>query len=642
MLAKPQPQAHLHTLLVAIIFLFSGCIQTGTLSPSDDESTGQDTSESHSSSQETPCNDSVSPDDTADSATTADEEVIPETEDTSDADVEPEAGDTSDADVEPGPEDTSDVDVEPETEDTSDADVEPEASDTAEEGCSNPQEQDLGFGVTVSLTVTASWESGQSVDGVLTNTSAVSLESPLLYVDDPSIIASIWELVPTGTGYTLPSWSSSLSPGASMSFGMTISGERLPCFSLNGPTPGDDNSDDTAPVDDTNDEETSPITPTPIGEHKIVAYFVEWGIYQRDYHVADIPADLITHLNYAFANISDNGECVLYDAYAATDKFYPGDSWESGTLRGSFNQLIRLKEEHPHLKTLISVGGWTLSSKFPEVASTAQSRAKFAESCVRFMEEYGFDGIDIDWEYPVSGGLVDGTPADRENFTALLAELRSQLHVATSQSGQEYLLTIAAPAGPSTFANIELDRIHQHLDFINVMTYDFHGGWEQETNLNAPLYPSSTDPFSAAQTFNADSAITAYLDAGIPAHKVVMGLPFYGRGWQGVSPSNDGLYQNATGPAQAGTWEPGVFDYSDIVNNYLDTYEVFRHPEAQVPWLYSPSTGVMISYDDPQSLELKATYAKNRGLGGVMFWELSSDTQNSELLWSIYEPLSAP
>jgi chitinase len=121
-----------------------------------------------------------------------------------------------------------------------------------------------------------------------------------------------------------------------------------------------------------------------------------------------------------------------------------------------------------------------------------------------------------------------------------------------------------------------------------------------------------------------------------------MGLPFYGRGWQGVSPSNDGLYQNATGPAQAGTWEPGVFDYSDIVNNYLDTYEVFRHPEAQVPWLYNPSTGVMISYDDPQSLELKATYAKNRGLGGVMFWELSSDTQNSELLWSIYEPLSVP
>ena len=122
------------------------------------------------------------------------------------------------------------------------------------------------------------------------------------------------------------------------------------------------------------------------------------------------------HINYAFANVSDGGECILYDSYAAIDKFYPGDSWDTGALRGNFNQLRLLKEAHPHLKTLISIGGWTLSSKFPEVAATAAGREKFARSCVEFMLAYGFDGIDVDWEYPVSGGLTDGTPEDKEKY----------------------------------------------------------------------------------------------------------------------------------------------------------------------------------------------------------------------------------
>ena len=148
---------------------------------------------------------------------------------------------------------------------------------------------------------------------------------------------------------------------------------------------------------------------TPLENKKIVAYFVEWGVYQRDYHVADIPAEKLTHINYAFANVSDAGECILYDSYAAIDKFYPGDSWDNGAMRGSFNQLQLLKQAHPHLKTLISVGGWTLSGKFPAVAATAQGRETFARSC-RVYATYGFDGIDIDWEYPVSGGLTDGTP----------------------------------------------------------------------------------------------------------------------------------------------------------------------------------------------------------------------------------------
>ena len=138
---------------------------------------------------------------------------------------------------------------------------------------------------------------------------------------------------------------------------------------------------------------------------RIVAYFPEWAVYRRNYHVANIPADKITHVNYAFAKPTADGDCVLFDAYAAIDKAYPGDKWDQGVLRGSFNQLQILKKKHPHLKTLISVGGWTLSGPFSDIAFTEEKRVKFAKACVAFMVKYGFDGVDIDWEYPVSGGL---------------------------------------------------------------------------------------------------------------------------------------------------------------------------------------------------------------------------------------------
>ena len=130
---------------------------------------------------------------------------------------------------------------------------------------------------------------------------------------------------------------------------------------------------------------------------KVVAYYTGWSTYARNYQVTDIPAAKVTHLNYAFANVS-NGQCVLGDSYADTDKFFPGDSWDTGALRGNFNQLIKLKAKYPALKTLISVGGWTWSANFSAAASTDASRKLFATSCADFMQKYGFDGIDIDWE----------------------------------------------------------------------------------------------------------------------------------------------------------------------------------------------------------------------------------------------------
>ena len=252
----------------------------------------------------------------------------------------------------------------------------------------------------------------------------------------------------------------------------------------------------------------------PLGAQRIVAYFAAWGVYGRDYHVADIPADRLTHINYAFANISADGACVLGDPYADIDKFYEGDSWDAGALRGSFNQLLKLKQAHPHVKTLISVGGWSWSGRFSDAALTATSRASFAASCVAMMKQYGFDGIDIDWEYPVSGGLPANTtrPEDEGNFTLMMRELRDQLDALEAADGRDYLLTIAAPAGPGIYANLEIAQLGEILDWINVMTYDFNGGWAAVTNFNAPLYASAadttTDPI-VRTTFNADAAMQA-------------------------------------------------------------------------------------------------------------------------------------
>ncbi len=225
----------------------------------------------------------------------------------------------------------------------------------------------------------------------------------------------------------------------------------------------------------------------------MIAYYPGWATYDRNYQVADIDAEKVTHINYAFANIA-NGEVVVGDVYADTDKAFPGDCWEPGCKRGNFNQLNKLKQKHPHLKTLISVGGWTWSNNFSDVALTDASRTKFADSAVRFIREWGFDGVDLDWEYPVEGGLVDGRPEDKRNFTLLLKKVRQKLDEAGKQDGKEYLLTIASGANPNYVKNTELDQVQAQLDWINIMTYDFHGGWENVSGNNAPLYFDPIDP----------------------------------------------------------------------------------------------------------------------------------------------------
>lgn len=416
--------------------------------------------------------------------------------------------------------------------------------------------------------------------------------------------------------------------------------------------------------------------------YKVVGYFTDWGIYDANFQVENVDASKLTHLNYAFADLCWNGKhgnpsndpgnpnkttWNCKDAGVPTQTgsvpngaIVLGDPWadvnnsdgvplewedcEKGKC-GNFYKLKVLKQNNPHLKTLLSVGGWTWSNHFSDVAADPAARTNFANSAVNVIRTYGFDGIDIDWEYPVSDGLPDNSrrPEDKHNFTLLLQETRDKLTAAGAQDGRSYLLTIAGRANPSYAQTTELGAISQILDWINIMTYDFHGDWETTTNHNANLYPDPNDP-DPINKFSADSAISAYMNAGVPASKIVMGVPFYGRGWKNCAPgpNGDGLYQACTPDFNGnyipnGTWDnyesgpTGMFDYGDLAAGYVNKNGFTRYwsQTAQVPYLYNPTSKIFISYEDPQSITSKTTYIKTRSLGGAMIWDVSEDCRTS-------------
>ncbi|MFH1567824.1 MAG: glycoside hydrolase family 18 protein, partial [Gemmatimonadota bacterium] len=329
---------------------------------------------------------------------------------------------------------------------------------------------------------------------------------------------------------------------------------------------------------------------------RVVAYYPGWTARgQQPYEVARIPAERLTHLNYAFANVAaENGQIMVGDPELDTDRPYPGDSHAPLALHGNFNQLLLLKKRNPHLRTLISVGGWTWSGNFPAAAASEASRARFARSCAAFAAHYGFDGVDVDWEYPASDGLQPGKPEDGHNFTLLLAEMRRALDEQAARDGRRYELTIAAPGGVAKIRVLELDQIHRYLDFINVMAYDFAGSWSPATSFNAPLYPTSS-PLQPQDELslnaNADAAMRAFLEGGVPAEKLVLGVPFGGKSWKGVPPDNDGLYQPHEGGARFRS------RYKDLVAADFYGLQPFWNDEAKVPWLYDPEKGIMACYE---------------------------------------------
>ena len=335
---------------------------------------------------------------------------------------------------------------------------------------------------------------------------------------------------------------------------------------------------------------------------EVVGYYAGWAAYQG-YTPDQLPAEHLTQINYAFARIDPDTLTIALENPAHDKK--------------NLAALRKLRQQNGHLKLLISVGGWSDSQYFSDAAATAARREAFAASCVDFVVAQGLDGVDLDWEYPVSGG-APGTihrPADKQNFTLLLRELRQQLDRQGRRDGKDYSLTIAGAAGSWYLNQIEAVKVADIVDHIFLMGYDLHGPWDTSADFNAPLYtPSGASPQGRSSI--ADS-VRAYLDKGIPGSKIVLGMPLYGYAYQGVSSQNNGLYSTYTSAKSV--------SYRTLKKNYLsnDAYRRLRHGEAQVPYLYGSRT--FISYDDAESLAAKAALARSRDLGGIGFWELSQD-----------------
>ncbi|GLF94440.1 glycoside hydrolase family 18 protein [Streptomyces yaizuensis] len=400
--------------------------------------------------------------------------------------------------------------------------------------------------------------------------------------------------------------------------------------------------------------------------YKSIGYFSQWGIYGRNYHVKNLQtsgqAAKLTHINYAFTNVSPDGRCFIsgpageadtwadyvrpVDAAGSVDGV--ADNWEQ-PLAGNFNQLRKLKAKNPGLRALISLGGWTWSTHFSEAVSTPAKRKSLAASCIDIYIKGNlpvdgtrggqgvaagvFDGIDIDWEWPGSAGEDDTPyrPEDKQNFTALVREFRTQLDAysrsearRTGTKPKRYDLSAFVPTAPAKIdAGFEIPKIMKDFDWVNLQGYDFHVSGEKKTAQQSALF--AKNDFSVHQT------VSDWLKRGAPAHKLVVGMPFYGQGWTGVSGGGDGMGQPAERPAPA-IHQPGFEDYK-VLKKLADSGEYKVHRKYGQAWLFNGKT--LWTYDDPTVLRAKTDYIRARGLGGAMFWSLDGDTDDGELVKAV-------
>ncbi|WP_406348908.1 glycoside hydrolase family 18 protein [Streptomyces sp. NBC_00144] len=363
---------------------------------------------------------------------------------------------------------------------------------------------------------------------------------------------------------------------------------------------------------------------------KVVGYFADWDVYQRNYQVKNIQtsgsADKLTHINYAFGNVT-GGKCAIGDAYADYQKTYDASSSVDGTadtwdqpVAGNFNQLRELKKLHPNLKILWSFGGWTWSGGFGEAA---KDPAAFAQSCYELVKDSRwadvFDGIDIDWEYPNNCGLSCDT-SGTEAFKNVMAALRAKF-------GSSSLVTAAITADASDGGKMDsadYAGAAQYVDWYNPMTYDYFGAWDAQ-GPTAPHSPLTSYTGIPKAGFNTDATITKLKGLGVPADKLLLGIGFYGRGWTGVTQDAPG--GTATGPAP-GTYEQGIEDYKVLKTSCPATGTV-------AGTAYAKCGSNWWSYDTPATIAGKMAYKNQQGLGGTFLWELSGDTSNGELIHAV-------
>jgi chitinase len=314
----------------------------------------------------------------------------------------------------------------------------------------------------------------------------------------------------------------------------------------------------------------------------------------------EVAARKLTRINYAFANLRDG---MIVEGFAHDAE--------------NLAALNSLKRDKPGLTVLVSVGGWTWSGNFSDMALTSKSRNVFIESAIKFVQKYSLDGLDIDWEYPgMAGDHNRFRPEDKRNYTLLLKELRKRFDREEKSLGRHLVTSIATGASTDFLEHTEMAKVQRYVDTINLMSYDYYVPvWDKTTGHHSPLFTNPVDP----KKVSADRTVHEFESAGVPASKLVLGVPFYGKVWANVPDIKHGLFQ--TGTEAPATYLP----YSSLASLENNGYVRYWDASSSAPFLYNKDVQIFISYEDPESLAAKCKYVLDHKLAGIMFWEYSSD-----------------
>ncbi|XP_022257375.1 oviduct-specific glycoprotein-like [Limulus polyphemus] len=352
---------------------------------------------------------------------------------------------------------------------------------------------------------------------------------------------------------------------------------------------------------------------------KLVCYYTNWAVYRpglAKFSPENINPFLCTHLIYAFAGFGKDYELKPLDSYNDIEK-------------GNYRKFVGLKKHNQDLKTMIAIGGWNEGSKrFSRLVRESSTREKFIHSVIRYLRQNRFDGLELDWEYP---GSRDGSSnGDRKGYALLIKELREAFNQeGDSRRKERLILSVAVPAGKDYIDNgYDVPEISKYVDFMNVLSYDYHTAYEAIVDHHAPLYkPPDVGRWDERNRLNLNWTISYYLELGAPRHKLIVGVPTYGRSFTLLDPDDNEINAAADGPGEEGSSsrEKGYLSYHEICQNILEKDWEVRRPYSDIFGPYCFKDNQWVGFDDEVIITKKANYIREQGLGGAMVWTLADD-----------------